>query len=162
MGRVNVALQRLKIIAGHGIGVYLDGQKEPKTMSEETERVSPTQRTLRAMRHAGRTCGIVERFNRFAGPAGIRQDLFGFIDVVALDAAEGIIGVQCCARSGHAAHRRKICEERAQEAIEWLECGGKIELWSWGKQKVKRGGKAMRWVAKVEVITRQMIEVENS
>ena len=46
--------------------------------------VSPTQRTLRALEQRGCFCGIVERFNPYAGPHGIRQDLFGIIDVVAL------------------------------------------------------------------------------
>jgi hypothetical protein len=39
--------------------------------------LSPTQRTLRALRDQGRICGIVERWNQFVGPHGIRQDLFG-------------------------------------------------------------------------------------
>lgn len=119
--------------------------------------MSPTQRTLRELRSMGRVCGIVERFNAHVGPHGIRQDLFGFIDVIALDPDRGIVGVQCCARSGHAAHRTKILEERTDEAAEWLRCGGKIEIWSWAKQKLKRGGKAMRWKPKVEEITIEQV-----
>ena len=116
-------------------------------------KTSPTQRTMRALRHDGATCAVVEKWNPHAGPVGIRQDLFGFVDVLVLAPGRGIVGVQCCARSGHAAHRRKILEERTEVAIEWLKCGGAIEIWSWGKQKVKRGGTAMRWVPKVEEIT---------
>ena len=115
--------------------------------------ISPTQRTLRELRGMGRISGIVERFNQHAGPFGIRQDLFGFIDLVALDPERGIVGVQCCAGSGHAAHRRKILEECTQEAVEWLRCGGRIEIWSWSKRKLKRGGKAERWCPRVEEIT---------
>jgi len=89
----------------------------------------------------------------FAGSAGVRRDLFGFLDVIALDPVRGITGVQCCARSGHAAHRRKILEDCTEAAMAWLECGGKVEIWSWAKQKVKRGGKAVRWTPKVEEIT---------
>lgn len=113
--------------------------------------LSPTQRTLRALRNEGVICGIVERFNQHVGPHGIRQDLFGFIDAIALTPDRGIVGIQCCARNGHAEHRRKIVENEI--APEWLRAGGKIEIWSWAKQKLKRGGKAMRWTPKVEAIT---------
>ena len=47
--------------------------------------LSPTQRTIRALRDQGLVCGIVERFNPHVGPHGIRQDLFGCLDIIALD-----------------------------------------------------------------------------
>jgi hypothetical protein len=97
-------------------------------------------------------CGIVERFNSHVGPFGIRQDLFGFIDLISLDPQRGIVGVQCCARSRHAAHRQKIVEDCREEALAWIEAGGVIELWGWGKIKLKRGGKALRWTPRIEVI----------
>jgi len=117
--------------------------------------LSPTQRTLRELRNQGRICGIVERFNQYVGPHGIRQDLFGFIDLIALCPERGIIGVQCCGQTGHKSHLVKITEERTEEALAWLECGGKIELWSWRKVKLKRGGKALRWQPRIEEITRE-------
>jgi hypothetical protein len=109
--------------------------------------LSPTQRTLRALRQQGAICGITERWNSYAG---IRQDLFGYTDLIAIMPDRGIVGVQCCARSGHAARRAKILENEI--APEWLKAGGKIEIWSWAKQKVKRGAKAERWVSKIEEI----------
>lgn len=128
--------------------------------------LSPTQRTLAALRHEGRTAAITEKWNPFAGPRrpdgtaiGQRNDLFGFIDVLALCPERGIVGVQCCARSGHAEHRRKIIEQCTEHAMEWLRCGGKIELWSWAKQKVQRGGKLERWMPKVEIITLESFEM---
>lgn len=122
--------------------------------------LSPVQRTLRELRAQGRIAAIAEKWNPHVGPHGIRQDLFGFIDLVALDAAEGqgIIAVQACGVGGHAAHRKKIVEECAEAAREWLRCGGKIELWSWSKRKLKRGGKAERWMARVEEITLEAFE----
>lgn len=114
--------------------------------------ISPTQRTLEALRNLDRTCGIVERFNRFAGPHGKRQDLFGFIDIIALDREQGIIGVQSTGQD-FAGHVRKILEERSEEAVEWLKCGGRIELWGWRKLKVKRGGKAMKWAPRIREFT---------
>ncbi len=116
-------------------------------------KTSPTQRTMNYLRHQGATCAVVEKWNQYIGPCGGRQDLFGFVDVLVLDPERGFIGVQCCARSGHAAHRKKIMEECTELAMEWLKCGGRIEIWSWAKQKVKRGGKAERWMPKVEEIT---------
>lgn len=113
-------------------------------------KMSPTQRTIRALKQNGMHCGIVEKFNPHVGEHGIRQDLFGFIDAIALDAS-GIIGIQCCAGSGHASHRTKILEN--EYAPEWLKSGGKIQLWSWSKKKLKRGGKAERWMPRLEEFT---------
>lgn len=123
--------------------------------------LSPTQRTLRALREQGVMVDKWERWNPFAGPTradgsgpvGIRQDGFGFIDLVALYPGRkpcGIVAIQCCTRSGHAAHRAKILE--SENAAAWLSAGGAIELWSWAKQKRARGGKALIWVPKIEAI----------
>lgn len=113
---------------------------------------SPTQRTIRELKNQGRVCGIVEKFNSFVGPHGIRQDFLGFIDIIACDVENGIIGIQCCGQD-FAAHYRKITEERNENAFEWLRSGGKIELWGWRKVKLKRGGKAMRWKPRIKEIT---------
>lgn len=118
--------------------------------------LSPTQRTLRELRGQGKICGIVEKFNRFAGAHGIRQDLFGFIDIIALDRHEGIIGIQSTG-SGFAEHKRKLLEQRNDECVEWLRCGGKVQLWGWRKVKLKRGGKAERWMPRVLDITIDMM-----
>ena|SRR3990167_5226687 len=113
--------------------------------------LSPTQRTLRELRQRGVIAGIVEKWNQFAGPAGIRQDLWGFLDVLCLyPDRTGVTGVQCCARSGHAEHRKKILENDI--APEFLRVGNVIEIWSWGKQKLRRGGKAERWMPKIEIL----------
>jgi len=112
--------------------------------------MTPTQRTLRALRSRGLVCAIVEKWNQYAGPHGIRQDLFGIIDVLALDPESGVIGVQACGQS-FAAHHRKLTEERFQECLDWLSTPGtSLELWGWRKVKVKRGGKAMVWRPRVK------------
>jgi len=120
--------------------------------------LSPTQRTLRYLREQGRICGIVERFNQYAGPFGQRSDLFGFIDIITLDPEKGIVGVQCTGQHGHADHRKKILEDCTEYAIAWLKSGGVIELISWRKVKLARGGKAMRWQPRVEEITLEDFE----
>jgi hypothetical protein len=111
--------------------------------------ISSVQRTLRSLRNQGCICDIAEKFNAYAGPHGIRQDLFGFIDLIALY-PDGIVAIQACG-SDFAAHKRKVLEN--EYAVEWLRSGGKIEIWGWRKVKLKRGGKAMRWSARVEEIT---------
>lgn len=111
----------------------------------------PTQRTLRALRSRGLVCAIVEKWNQYVGPHGIRQDLFGIIDVLALDPQSGMIGVQSCGQS-FSAHHRKLTEDRYQESTDWLSTPGtSLELWGWRKVKVKRGGKAMVYRPRVKV-----------
>ena len=115
--------------------------------------LSPTQRTLRALRDQGIVCAIVERFNPYAGPHGIRQDLFGCIDIIALDPERGVIGVQSCGQD-FSGHRTKLLEERTQEVTEWLSTPGtELELWGWRKVKLNRGGKAMRWKPRLARLT---------
>lgn len=108
---------------------------------------------MAALRKTGAVCAVVEKFNQYAGPHGIRQDLFGFVDVLVLDPERGFIGVQCCARSGRKAHWDKITQDCHEMATLWLQAGGKIELWSWAKQKEQRGGKRMVWTPRVDDIT---------
>lgn len=125
-----------------------------RTQGEAIVDMTPTQRTLRELRNQGRVCAIVEKFNPHVGPHGIRQDLFGIIDVLALDPQRGVVGVQACAGSGFQAHVRKLTQERAQETYDWLSTPGtSLEIWAWRKLKVKRGGKAMIWTPRVQEIT---------
>ena len=115
--------------------------------------MSPSARTLKVLRDQGFMVGVVERFNRFGGKFGIRQDLFNLFDLAAAKEGEGIIGVQCGVGSGHQAHKRKICEEHRDNAEKWLKAGGRILIYSWRKLKTKRGSKKYHWVPIVEEIT---------
>jgi len=110
--------------------------------------MTPTQRTLKAQKAIGRKCGIVERFIQRPGGFGFRSDLFNIIDIIALDHEDGIVGVQSCGQA-FSEHYRKMTEEHRQDSVDWLEAGGKLELWGWSKYKLKRGGKAMRWKPRV-------------
>jgi len=124
-------------------------------------KLSPTQRTLREMRKMGRICGIVERFNGYAGPHGVRQDLFGFIDIIALDPQDGIVGVQSTG-TDYSGHLKKITQERAEEVREWLSCGGVVELWAWRKVKQVKGGTKMVYRPRVKKITAADLDTELS
>ncbi len=114
--------------------------------------LTPTQRTLAALRELGRLSQIVEKFNPHVGKFGIRQDLFGIIDIICLDPTDGIIGVQSCG-SSFAEHARTISEEKYENTTKWLKAGGKLELWGWRKVKLKRGGKALRWKPRIADVT---------
>jgi hypothetical protein len=115
--------------------------------------VTPTQRTIRELRNQGRRCGIVERFNAHVGAHGIRQDLFGIIDIIALDPERGVVGIQSCG-SAFAAHERTILEEQREATEDWLSTPGTaLELWGWRKVKLHRGGKAMRWSPRIREFT---------
>jgi hypothetical protein len=115
--------------------------------------LTPTQRTLRELRQQGRVAAIVERFNQHVGPHGIRQDLFGILDIIALDPQRGVVGIQSTG-ADFAGHLRKLLEERAQETHDWLSTPGTVlELWGWRKVKLARGGKAERWAPRVRQIT---------
>lgn len=120
--------------------------------------LSPTQRTIRALKDQGRTCAIVEKFNSFVGPHGIRQDMFGIIDIIALDPERGVIGVQACGQA-FSEHFKKLTIEKAQESTEWLETPGTVlELWGWRKIKKVKGGKAMIWQPRIHVFTLEDIQ----
>ena len=45
-------------------------------------------------------------------------------------------------------HIKKLTEERNDAVYEWLK-HAPLELWAWRKVKLKRGGKAMRWKARI-------------
>lgn len=109
--------------------------------------MTPTQRTLKAMREQGRLCGIVEKFQQYAGKFGVRQDLFGFIDIIAIDPTEGIVAIQSCGQD-YSGHVKKLTEERNEAVFEWIK-HAPCEVWAWRKVKLKRGGKAMRWMPRI-------------
>lgn len=115
--------------------------------------MTPTQRTLAALRKRGLKCGIVERWIAQAKPHGKRLDLFGIIDILALDPVCGVIGIQSCG-SAFSEHWKKLTIDNAQDTFDWLSTPGtSLELWGWRKLKLKRGGKAVRWSPRIRVIT---------
>lgn len=76
---------------------------KPKRKAKGT---SPTQRSLKHWRDKGYLCAIVEHWNQHAH---IRQDLYGFIDVLAIN-GEDIVGIQACIGSDVSTRVKKIVE----------------------------------------------------
>jgi hypothetical protein len=116
--------------------------------------ISPTQRTIAYLKDQGVLCGTVERWipNPGLPGGGIRKDLFGFIDIITISKADGIMGIQSCG-SDFSGHYRKITQEKADEVAAWLDAGGKLQLISWRKVKKVRGGKLMIWQPRIVEIT---------
>jgi hypothetical protein len=112
---------------------------------------SPTSRTIEVLKDQGMILGNVEKWNPHAR---IRQDLFGFIDLIACDPVNRVTyGLQVTSGSNTAARIKKICDDdskagvrRKANAIAWIKSGNRIQVWGW--RKLKAG-----WEPKVEEIT---------
>ena len=102
--------------------------------------LSPTQLTLRDLRESYRLVQVVEHWNTFARK---RFDLFGFIDIVAVERGERTLGVQCTSYSNMSARKKKIEEEHRETKEILLTAGWDLEIWGWRKVKGK-------WVVKIE------------
>lgn len=102
-------------------------------------KTSPTQRSLKFLRDRGYTAQVVEKWNQFAK---VRQDLFGFIDIVAIKPGiVGVLGVQTTSKA-HLSDREKKAEKLETYKI-WLECGNKVWMMGWKKSGAK--GKRKLW-----------------
>lgn len=94
---------------------------------------SPTQRTLAHLRSLGYHAEVTEHWNQYAH---VRQDLFGYIDVVAL--GDTILAVQATS-TGVSSRVKKILELDQEKGVvrAWLRAGGKVEVWGWAKRRSK-------------------------
>ena len=88
---------------------------------------SPTSRTLDKLRADGWLVAVVEKYNPHAR---IRQDLFGFVDILALRDGE-TLAVQATSRSNISARVNKIAEHENLAAVR--KAGWLIQVWGWGK-----------------------------
>lgn len=108
---------------------------------------SPTQRSIALLKEEGWTVAIVERWNVHAR---IRQDLFGFADLLCMKPNEAPMLVQVTS-TGVASRLAKIREEPLAAVA--LQSGFTIFVHGWRKLKVKRGGKAMKWAPRIIPVT---------
>jgi len=74
--------------------------------------ISPTQRTLKRLRDSGDypLVTIVERWNAWAK---IRQDLFGIIDILAIDSKGNTVGIQVTTKGNMGARVKKITDHES-------------------------------------------------
>lgn len=97
---------------------------------------SPTQLSLKKLRADGYLVTITERWNAFAK---IRQDMFGFIDLLAIKEGE-ILAVQTTTASNMSARANKIADSEHVGMVR--KSGMKIHIHGW----IKTGRK---WECKV-------------
>lgn len=90
--------------------------------------MTPTQLSLRYLRAEGYTCEVTERWNAHAR---IRQDLFGFVDILALRGAE-TLAVQTTTAKNLMARVHKIAESDTVAAVR--EAGWTIHVHGWLKK----------------------------
>lgn len=97
---------------------------------------SPTERTLAELRARGLPADICERWlshvHRGGGGFGIRRDLFGWIDIIAICPDRGVGGIQSTG-TDFSGHWRKLQKDRRSQVHQWLGSGAWAELWGWRK-----------------------------
>ena len=96
------------------------------------------QRSVKYLKDNGYLVQIVERWNHFAK---VRQDMFGWIDIVAVKPGKPILGVQTT--TGNMAAVR-LDKARGNEALKaWISGGGQLVVHSWDKRGPR--GKRKVW-----------------
>jgi len=100
--------------------------------------MSPTARSLLYLRRRGCLAATVERWNAYAK---VRQDLFGFGDILAASDGpylRGALIVQACVTGDQSKRLEKI--RTNPKARRWLKAGNHIQIMAWSKrgQREKR------------------------
>ena len=90
---------------------------------------TPTQLTLRHLRNEG--WPLVEVVEHWNSHARIRQDLFGFIDIIAI-ARDRTLAIQCTSAGNTASRIRKIAEHPNIGFVR--EAGWEIRVHGWRKR----------------------------
>lgn len=101
---------------------------EKKKKPKKKKGKSPTQLTLEKWRDRGYMCAIVEKWNPHAR---VRQDLFGFVDVLAVGNGE-TIGIQTTDYTSVSKRIRKI-EDDPETVRELRKAGWRIIIEGWRK-----------------------------
>ena len=92
---------------------------------------SPTQLSLDYLNKSGYTCAIVEHWNAFAG---IRQDVFGFADLLAYG-RNGIALIQTTSQNNFEARKKKVLA--SPHLAGWKKAGGFVLVHGWGKDGLR-------------------------
>lgn len=105
--------------------------------------MSPTQRSLAWLRKAGYEVAVVERYNPFAH---VRNDLFGFCDLLAFRAGMPLMFVQTTSATNSAARRRKILQNSTAKAL--VQAHHEVVIHAWGKRGAR--GEKKVWTPEPE------------
>ncbi len=98
--------------------------------------MSPTRRTLERLRADGWMAAVVERWNPHAG---VRQDLWGILDILAVRGSE-TLGIQVTTATNLSKRVRKLADSPALPALR--KANWTLQVWGWRK----RGG---RWEPRI-------------
>jgi hypothetical protein len=108
--------------------------------------MSPTTLTLKFFRDQGWLADVTERW---IAQAGIRKDLFGIIDLIAIKAGEAVIGLQATSLSNVPA---RVAKAKASGPLAiWLKTGARFQVIGW----TRRGKK---WSPKIVELLADQIE----
>lgn len=154
----------------HALRERMEGTHERRTekraLMKNNER---TQRTLEELRQAGFTAEKCEHF-QFSGKViakgmdwwnnqpkhrrgspGVRQDVFGFGDIICMREGWGIGLVQCTSKKQRTAHKAAILANK--NALKWLQSNGRILLFCWSQEAKKARGAKIFWTSHLEELT---------
>lgn len=87
--------------------------------------------------------GNVEFWNKYSRKT---IDLFNLFDTIAIF-NHSLYGVQITSDANFSAHHKKMIENKT--LFYWLDTDQFAWLISWHKKKIKRGGKAYKWIPKI-------------
>jgi hypothetical protein len=107
--------------------------------------ISPNARSLAQLRAEGWTAQVVEQT---IPHTFIKRDLFHCIDIVAVKAGEGVLGIQATTGPNAAARVQKI-QESIQAQV-WLQSPARLEVWAWSKRGM-RGERKMWEVRRIKL-----------
>lgn len=96
---------------------------------------------------------------RWVAQARRRIDLFGCIDLVALDGKPGVLGIQATSTGNIPSRVKKILTECREAARDWLEAGNRLEVWGYAKRGP--AGKRKLWTLKTREVTLEELEGDN-
>ena len=71
-----------------------------------------------------------------------RHDLFGFIDIIAIDRRTGVLGIQATSWPNVSARIKKALG--IYEIAPWLQHGNRFQVWGW-----RKGTKSVYWECRV-------------
>lgn len=112
---------------------------------------SPTAQTIKILKKNGWHPAIVERWNQFAK---VRQDLFGFIDLLAMKNNGVLLGIQATSTGNMSARTEKSLASPMLRV--WLSTGNMFEVWGWSKMGAQ--SKQKLWTCQRQPIERLDME----
>jgi carbonic anhydrase len=118
--------------------IVKNGFYEQNTGGYLTVATSPLQRSKKMLESDGWLVAITEHWNHFAR---VRQDLFGFVDLLALRGKE-TLAVQVTSASNIMARVHKITESENLRAVR--DAGWGVHIHGW-----KKDTKTKKWVCRV-------------